>query len=92
MEILQFLLNFFLEQYGNGKFKEIFNFLKANNFDVNNALKNIKPENLTPIVKAFMNDNKNSHKENFSSPCGLTPIAKIADKEIVYTLNKYFSC
>ena len=42
MEILQFLLNFFLEQYGDGKFKEIFNFLKANNFDVYNEDCNLR--------------------------------------------------
>ena len=92
MEILQFILNFLTSNLGNSKVSEIFNVLKQNDFDLAKTLKNVNMETLAPIINSFMNtENNKSHKESFISPCGLNPIAKIADKDIVYTLNRYFS-
>ena len=41
-------------------------------------------------MEMMQNANKNTTNENFVGGYGLTPIANIADKEIVYALNKYF--
>ena len=91
MEILQFILNFLANNLGNGQLSCIFDLLKQNDFDISKTIKNFNPDSLAPILNSFMNMQKNSHKEESYSPCGLNPIAKIADKDIVYTLNKYFS-
>ncbi len=96
MEILKFLLSFFLEEYGGEKLMPIFNALKENSFDIKKTLQNINPETAAPILKSLFDGGfkgvfGNAEK---SSPTGKTyglePISEIADKEIVYTLNKYF--
>lgn len=91
MEILQSLLSFLLNEYGDGNFKPIFNLLKENSFDITKVLKNLKPETITPIIKEFLSKNNKSPTQTVGQGFGLNPIAKIADKEIVYTLNKFFS-
>ena len=91
MEILQFLLSFFLNEYGGGSLKPILELFKENSFDIKRVLQNLKPETVAPIIKDFMSKNNNkSPTETVGHACGLNPIAKIADKEIVYTLNKFF--
>ena len=90
MEILQFLISFFLNEYG-GKFKPILEELKNNNFDFKKTLSNLNLEVIAPIIKEFMENNiKNRPAENLQSEVGLSPIINVADNEIVQTLNKYF--
>ena len=56
------------------------------NFNIND-LKNLNLEKVLPIILQFIN------KKDFEKPksCNLSPISNLADKEIVYALNKYFS-
>lgn len=90
MEILQFLLSFFLNEYG-GKLSPIIELLKNNDFDIKKTLQNVNLETIAPLIKNFMeNGTKNRPENSERSVAGLNPIAKIADKDIVYTLNKYF--
>lgn len=95
MEILQFLLNFILKEYNGGKYQEIFKLLQENSFDVKNILRNGNPETLEPILKTIFSvfsKNQNESPKNYSEESfGLNPIIKIADKEIVYALNKHFA-
>lgn len=91
MEILQFLLNFFLEEYGDKSFAPIFESLKNNSFDIASTLKNLNPETLTPILKTFMNFGKNKAPNTNLGAQGLNPIINFADEKIVRSLNKYFS-
>ena len=91
MEILQFLLSFFLNEYGGGNFKPILELFKENSFDLKKVLQNLKPETVAPIIKDFMSKNNNkSPTDSVGQVYGLNPIVKIADKEIVYTLNNFF--
>ena len=92
MEILQFLLSFFLNNFKGGSLSPIFNLLKENSFDIKKLVQNLNPEVLAPIIKSFMELNKNekSPTEFVGQGEGLKPIATIADKDIVYTLNRYF--
>lgn len=91
MEILQFLLSFFLNEYGGGKFAPILNLLKENSFDIKKVMANLNPETVAPIIKDFMNSAKKESPEAYSGHSeGLSPIAGIADKDVIYTLNKYF--
>lgn len=91
MEILQFLLSNFFGSKGE-EFMPLIELLQKNNFDIKRCLSELKPEMLAPIVRTFMSmaDKNNGPTVNVGQNNGITPIAKIADKEIVYTLNKYF--
>lgn len=95
MEILRFILNFLLKNYNDGSIADIFKLLEENSFDIKRVLQNASPETLEPIFKklfsVFSKGQKESPKDyNFES-YGLKPIINIADKEIVYALNKYFA-
>ena len=52
-------------------------------------LKDITPDKIAPIIKDFLSDKK-SPAAYAGESVGLNPIANVADKDIVYTLNKYF--
>lgn len=92
MEILQFLISFFINEFGGGKLKPILDALEQNSFDVVSTLKNLNPQTIMPILKelfsAFVNNN--SPTETVGESVSLNPIVDVADKQIVYSLNKYF--
>ncbi len=90
--ILQFLLNYFLSEYKDGEFKPLYDLLEQNGFDLFSALKNAKPETFAPLIRAFFQKTakENSTSEEFSFE-GATPIENFADREIVSSLNAYFS-
>ncbi len=88
MEILQFLLNFFLENNNNEELKPFINLLKENDYDIKKVMQNFSLEKAMPKVMEFFKKNNTPTQNVFES--GLKPISNIADKEIVYTLNRYF--
>ncbi len=90
MEILQNLLSFFLNEYNGGKYKPIFDLLRNNSFDIKKTLSNLNLDAVAPLIKEFMQQNNTRPVQNTERDYGLNPIAKIADKDIVYTLNQYF--
>ena len=65
----------------------VLNLLKENNFNLKSILNNLDLEKVLPIIMDFVN------KKDFVKPKSsyLSPISSVADKEIIYTLNKYFS-
>ncbi|MBQ3492889.1 MAG: hypothetical protein IJA88_02145 [Clostridia bacterium] len=91
MELLQILLSFLNGSY-DGKLKPIVDLVQKNNFDLKKILQNVDANTLAPLVKLFMEQSAKKHPENTSgqSEYGLSPIAGFADKDIVFTLNKYF--
>lgn len=92
MEILQFLLSYFLKNKGFEKLAPLFELFKANSFDLKRVLQNLNPSVLEPILEMFMNiQNKNAPPNNGGAFDGLTPVSSFADKEIVSALNKYLS-
>lgn len=91
MEILQFLTAFFQNNQNLKLIAPIIEILRNNNFDIKRALSSLTPEMIKPIIEQFsvvMNSAPNNFKQ---SGQGLTPISNIADKDIVYSLNKYLS-
>ena len=69
------------------------NLLRENSFDIKRVLENLTPETLAPIIKA-LSERKvadNTPVSFSAEPAGVTPIANVADKEIVYVLNRYLS-
>ena len=79
MEILQSLINLLSNGLnGNSPLAEL--------------LKNIDISGLTKILgTVFNNEQQKSPTESVGQDCHLNPIANIADKDIIYTLNKYYS-
>ena len=91
MEFIKQLISFLINEFGIEKLSGLFNILSENSFDITKILQSITPEQFAPIIQEFMKNSKNNTtNENFEGGYGLTPIANIADKEIVYALNKYF--
>ena len=78
MNLFEILTSFLGEN-----FKNIENLL---NFNIND-LKNLNLEKILPVLLDLVN------KKDFESSksYNLSPISNLADKEIVYALNKYFS-
>ena len=91
MDFIKQLINFLINEFGMEKLSGLFNVLSENSFDIKKILQSFSPEQFAPIIMEMMqNSKKNTTDENFVGGYGLTPIANIADKEIVYALNKYF--
>ena len=61
MEILQFLLSFFIEEYGGEQFKPLLEKLKCNSFNIIETLKSINPSELMPMLKGFMEKMQNKN-------------------------------
>ncbi|MBQ9756698.1 MAG: hypothetical protein IJV99_03770 [Clostridia bacterium] len=93
MEILQFLLSFFLKNSNADWLKGIVDLLSKNSFNIGETLKNLSPETLEPIIKEFSSLFKNQNPTEYSvgQEVGLSPIANLGDSKIIYTLNKYFN-
>ncbi len=93
MELLQFLISFFLKNGGGEKFAPIFDLLQKNNFDVKNILSNLSFESIAPILESLnFNQNKSPQEDNSSyEQNSLSPISDFCDKDIVACLNNYFS-
>ncbi len=95
MDLLQ-ILSFFLKESNLAGLSPIIELLQNNSFDIAKTLKSLNMDTLAPLIRAFMSGMNNSAKENPTESSvgdihGLNPIANIADKNIVYTLNKYFA-
>ena len=91
MEILQNILSFFLKEYGGEKLAPILKLLSENSFNIKNLLNNLNIEEILPIFNEFINSaKKNNPTESVGYKNGLKPIAFVADKDIVYSLNQYF--
>ena len=90
MEILQVLLSLLAKAESSGKLEPIINLFKDNSFDIKKVLSSLNLETLLPIFSEIFKGQKNSPTEKVGLGNGLNPIAKIADKDIIYTLNRYF--
>lgn len=87
MEIIKKILENYLGNDAIGKILPLFNLFKENSFDIKSVIKNIKPEDIEPIVSLFSQIKNPS--DNSEGLVGIAPISNIADKDIVFTLNKY---
>lgn len=90
MELLQLLVSFLTEQFKGQKIGTLIKLFADNSFSLKETLKNLKPETLGPIVKDLFSKT-NTRAEESARANGLSPISNFADKEIIYSLNKYFA-
>ena len=90
MEILQFLISFLSKPENVDKFSSIINAFNKGQLSIDAILKNIDLKTLLPVIQEFlMNGQNKSPTEWVEQGEGLSPIANVADKDIVYALNKY---
>ena len=91
MDLLQFILSLL----GNDKiinlFAPIIELLKQNSFDIKKVLASLDPEMLKPIVQEFMNNINNRPAQSAERTNGLKPISNLADKDIIFALNRYLA-
>ena len=92
MDIISAIKNL-LSSNGVQTLLPIFNLLKENSFDIKRVLNNLTPETLAPVLKMLAENNANKPVSVFNndSAVGVTPIANVADKDIVYALNRYLN-
>ena len=72
-------------------FAEILETLSKNSFDIKKTLQTVTPEDLARILQSLSEKNENKKAASVQTTYGLSPIADIADKEIIYALNRYTS-
>lgn len=89
MEISDILKNFVSEN-NLSALLPILKLLGENSFDIKKTLGGITPETLIKLSGELLKENppKTAYK---TEKIGVSPIANIADKDIVYTLNRYIS-
>lgn len=90
MEILNFLLSFFLNEHKDDDLKPVFDFLSENSFDLKSMIKNFNPSVAMPIIKTFFKYMNKGSNEN--DAFGLEPIKQVADETIYSSLTQYFDC
>ncbi len=93
MELLQFLLSFLLGDENGKKVQPLLRLFSDNSFDIGKVIKSLNPEILAPLIKEFFSYAKNQNPQtnfSFGDDYKLSPIARIADKDVIYTLNRYF--
>jgi hypothetical protein len=89
MNLLQFLTSIFSNPDNSKVIFKLLSDVLNGNFNLINLLNGIDIEKaLSLIAPIFQNNNLGG--ENKKSGFSLTPIENFANKDIVYTLNKYF--
>ncbi len=95
MDILQTFLKLLSE--GREPLRAIIKLLSDNSFDIKKTIANLTPENVSEILSEIEKsrpqtaENGTFYDANALSPQGLAPISDLADKEVVFALNKYLS-
>ena len=89
MELLQQLLSSFLTEQQKQYITPILKLLSDNSFDIKKTLRNLKPEAVAPVIEQFFKMQNKSRTTNVRQSFGTAPISQIADKDIIYVLNRY---
>ncbi len=92
MEILRFLLSFFGDQNNQNLSPNDILEAISKQYPSLSFLKNLNLESILPLLEKFLSFNKNERPPQTDRRFyGLEPISSIADKNVIYVLNCYFS-
>lgn len=69
----------------------VINLLRENSFDLKKTVQNLTPEKLASIIGPLSESAARTAPQTSCRANGVAPIASVADKEIIYTLNRYLS-
>lgn len=88
---MQFILNF-LTGGSRAVQRALHSLLEQNNFNLQEVIKNLDFEKLAPILSAFSGEKEAGSFDFSKEPTyPLAPIAAVADRDIVYALNRYLA-
>ncbi|PWM70153.1 MAG: hypothetical protein DBX59_11470 [Bacillota bacterium] len=96
MELLQTILNMILPNGRAQQLEPLLQYAMQNNFSLPDMLKNIDITALAPLLGGLFSSGANAQPsapaaEPLHSASPLAPVAAVADKDIVYCLNRYLS-
>lgn len=89
MDILQNILQLFGDKAG--QFAPLLEFAAKNNFDLKSMLQNLDVSALAPLFGQILSPPAQAERETPAPAVPLDPIANVADRDIVYCLNRYLS-
>ena len=69
----------------------VINLLRDNSFDIKKTISGITPETLMKLGGELLKNSVIEPTFHETQKIGVSPIANIADKDIVYILNRYIS-
>ena len=93
MDLLRLITSFLGGDLNLNDFLPLINMIKSGSFNLNTILSILQDEKILPLVKGFFNSFNNRSPTNVVGQVSLlSPIAPIADKDIVFVLNRYLSC
>ena len=90
MEILQILLSLLGQDKSEDNLKSIISLILNSFPDLKNLAEKLNLSAILPIIKNIFSQNEKCSTEFVEQGVGLDPIVNIADKDIVYTLGRYF--
>lgn len=91
MNLLQILTSFLSNSENSKALINLLADLLNGNFNLENFLKNINIEKVFNILSPLLQTNgANDKSQNQNVGLALKPITPFADKDVVYSLNKYF--
>ena len=91
MDLLQLLTTLFGNDKFIGTLSPIIEHLRQNSFDIKKVLASLDPEMLKPIIEEFIKSINNRPAQSAERIDGLQPISNIADRDIVFALNRYLA-
>ncbi len=89
MQFLNTILSLLLNEENKEKLAPIIDVVLKNGFDLPSILKNIDVSTLMPLLQSLFEEKQPSKPHTQANP--LSPISDVADKEIIFALNKYIS-
>ena len=93
MDLLQLITSLFGGNVDFSAFLPLINILKSGNFNINDLFTLLQNEKVLPLIKnLFSSFNNKSPTTEVGQASPLSPIASIADKDVVFVLNRYLSC
>lgn len=89
MQILDTLLSLLTSPDAKEKIAPILDAISKNNFNLAEVLKNIDITAVLPLVQSLFSQKQQTPPPVNANP--LSPVSDIADREIVFALNRYIS-
>ena len=92
MEILQFLLSFFIEEYGAEGLSRLLKSAAENGLDIKSIFPSLNANDISDALNSLFNNNAYGNKKdgrNNTPVYGVTPLKNIADKELLTRLENY---
>ncbi len=91
MDVLQYILQSFSGNENLKKFAPVLELALKNGFDFKKIMQNLDVNAILPILSAFFNQPAATAAPAAAASQPLSAISTVADKDIVYCLNRYLS-